>query len=66
MKVKVSLLVEVPEQLHEALQRFLDTHPEWNQQRAFASALSLFLMQNDGSNRAVNRIYLETLFDLEA
>ena len=66
MTPTISLLAEVPEQLHEGLQRFLDTHPEWNQQRAFASALSLFLMQNNGSDRAVNRIYLETLFDFEA
>lgn len=64
----VSLLVEVPEELHETLQRYLDTHPTWTQQRAFSAALSLFLMQNHGSNdtgcdRAVSRIYLDTLFE---
>ncbi|MGF1458068.1 MAG: DUF2811 domain-containing protein [Leptolyngbyaceae cyanobacterium] len=62
----VSLLVEVPEELHESLQSYLDSHPAWNQQRAFCAALSLFLMQNGSSDRRVNRIYLDTLFDFAA
>lgn len=62
----VSLLVEVPEELHESLQRYLDSHPAWNQQRAFCAALSLFLMQNGNCDRRVNRIYLDTLFDFAA
>lgn len=62
----VSLFVEVPEHLHEALQRYLDTHPAWNQERAFSAALALFLMQNGGSDRGVNRTYLDTLFDVAA
>jgi hypothetical protein len=62
----VSLLVEVPEELHESLQCYLDSHPAWNQQRAFCAALSLFLMQNGSCDRRVNRIYLDTLFDFAA
>lgn len=63
MSPRVSILVEIPEELHEAIQGYLDSHPTWNQQRAFSAALSLFLMQNGASDRAINRIYLETLFD---
>jgi hypothetical protein len=63
---KVSLLVEVPEELHESLQQFLDTHPQWNQDRAMSAALSLFLLQNDARNRNTGRIYLDTLFDFAA
>lgn len=62
----VSILVEVPEELHEAIQAYLDSHPNWNQQRAFSAALSLFLMQNGSSDRQINRIYLETLFGFAA
>ena len=62
----VSLLVEVPEDLHQSLQSFLDTHPTWNQQRAFSAALSLFLMQNGCSDQKINRIYLDSLFDFVA
>lgn len=69
---KVSLMAEVPEELYEALQVYLDGKPAWNQHRVFCAALSLFLMQNVSSHgpRAaskghhdVNRIYLDALFD---
>ena len=63
---KVSLLIEVPEELHAALQAYLDTHPEWSQERAFCAAMSLFLMQNGSGNRSTNHLYLESLFDFAA
>lgn len=60
---RVSLLAEIPEELHESLQEYLDTHPAWSQHRVFCAALSLFLMQNGTCDRSVNRIYLDSLFD---
>lgn len=63
MTPRVSLLVEIPEELHEALQIYLDSHSTWSQHRVFCAALSLFLMQNGHSDRRVNRIYLDALFD---
>ena len=70
MKVTVSILTEVPEALHESLQGYLEKNPEWDQDRVFAAALSLFLLQNGDSNtpessryyRQAARVYLETLF----
>lgn len=66
MTPRISLLVEVPEELHEALQNYVDVHPTWSQHRVFCAALSLFLMQNGQSDRQVNRIYLDALFDYAA
>lgn len=70
MMPRVSLHAEIPDELHEALKNYLDTHPTWNQHRVFCAALSLFLMQNSSPNgrdsvghRQVNRIYLDALFD---
>lgn len=63
MMPRVSLFAEIPEELHEVLQEYLDTHPAWNQHRVFCAALSLFLMQNGSSDRSINRIYLDSLFD---
>lgn len=69
---KVSLMAEVPEELYEALQVYLDGNPAWNQHRVFCAALSLFLMQNAtgdsqrsvaNGHRNINRIYLDALFD---
>lgn len=70
MKTKISILAEIPEELHESLQDYLETHPNWDQDRVFAAALSLFLLQNGTSTvtktsenyRACARVYLETLF----
>lgn len=70
MSVPVSILAEIPEELHESLKNYLETHPTWDQDRVFAAALSLFLLQNGDNKtgqasqnyRACARVYLETLF----
>ncbi len=72
MDTNVSLLVEIPEALHQTFLTFLDTRPDWDQDRVMSAALSLFLLQNrptaDRSNtrsdleRQTARIYLDSLF----
>jgi hypothetical protein len=61
MNSTVCLLAELPESLHCALRGYLDRHPDWDQDRAIAAALSLFLMQNN-TDRNAARVYLDTLF----
>jgi hypothetical protein len=63
MSPRVSLNVEVPEELHEALQSYLENRSSWSQHRVFCAALSLFLMQNGVSDRRINRLYLDAVFD---
>ncbi|MFB6275126.1 MAG: DUF2811 domain-containing protein [Halothece sp.] len=71
MKTNVSLSTEIPQELHESLQRYLDEHPSWDQDRVLAAALSLFLLQNSQNKveqnpqtyRRCAQVYLETLFD---
>lgn len=64
----ISLLIEVPEALHDALSEFLVSRPDWDQDRAMETALALFLLQNrsssDSSNsgRKAARVYLDALF----
>ena len=62
MNATVSLYAEVPETLHESLKNYLETHPDWNQDRVLTAALSLFLLQNGNSDRRAARVYLETSF----
>ncbi|CDM92465.1 MAG: DUF2811 domain-containing protein [Limnospira sp. PMC 1291.21] len=70
MNTSVSILTEIPETLHESLQGYLETHPDWDHDRVFSAALSLFLLQNGKNNtpealdscRVAARVYLETLF----
>lgn len=69
MDSTVSLLVEIPEVLHESLKNYLELRPDWDQDRVFAAALSLFLLQNHtesspgkAHHRHASRIYLDSLF----
>lgn len=62
MSSNVSILAEIPEDLHATLKRYLSTHPDWDQDRVFTAALSLFLLQNGDTDRRAARIYLNSLF----
>jgi len=62
MQTMVSVLTEIPEELYESLQSYLESHPDWDQDRVLAAALSLFLLQNGDSDRRAARVYLDTLF----
>lgn len=62
MKATVSIFTEIPETLHESLKNYLETHPDWDENRVLTAALSLFLLQNGDSDRRAARVYLETLF----
>jgi predicted TPR repeat methyltransferase len=62
MNTTVGIFTEIPEALHESLKIYLDTHPDWDQNRVLTAALSLFLLQNGESDRRAARVYLETLF----
>lgn len=70
MSTTVSILAEIPEELHETLKNYLESHPDWDQDRVFAAALSLFLLQNGGGSdriaspnyRSTAKVYLNALF----
>ncbi|HAN47128.1 MAG TPA: hypothetical protein DCQ32_11365 [Cyanobacteria bacterium UBA8156] len=70
MKATVSILAEIPEELHETLRSYLESHPDWDQDRVFSAALSLFLLQNGGyeangtsrNYRSAAKVYLNSLF----
>ncbi len=67
MDSPVSIFVEIPETLHESLIGFLDNRPDWDQDRVFSAAVSLFLLQNRNStDRQAARIYLDSLFQRTA
>ncbi len=58
----VSILSEIPEELHDTLKSYLSRHPDWDQDRVVTAALSLFLLQSGESDRRAARIYLDSLF----
>jgi len=70
MKKVVSVVTEIPEDLHESLKGYLDLHPSWDQDRVFAAALAKFLLQEGVKHSNLDnyddwkcaRIYLENRF----
>lgn len=62
MSTTISILADIPEDLHDALKSYLDTHPDWDQDRVLSAALSLFLMQYGKPDRKTARVYLDSLF----
>jgi Protein of unknown function (DUF2811) len=66
----VSILCEIPEELHEALRVYLETHPNWDQNRTFTAALSCYLLNNiatgdevgNDAHHKVSQVYIDTLF----
>lgn len=70
----VSILAEIPEDFHESLTGYLEIHPDWDCNRVFCAALSLFLIQNNNSDtpdasrnyRRTARVYLDSLFNRPA
>lgn len=60
---RVSLNVEIPEELYDSLRTYVENHQGWSQHRVFCASLSLFLMQNGVKDRQINRLYLDTVFD---
>ncbi len=66
MSSTVSILTEIPEELHDTLKGYLTSHPDWDQDRVFTAALSLFLLQNGNTDRRAARVYLNSLFQRSA
>jgi hypothetical protein len=62
MSATVSILIKIPHTLHEPVQNYLETHPDWDEDRLLAAAVSLFLLQNGDDDRRVSRVYLDTIF----
>ena len=62
MNSSVSIVAEIPEELYETLRAYLEEHPDWDQDRVFSAAISLFLMQNNEGDRRAARVYLDSLF----
>lgn len=63
MTSTVSILAEIPEEIHDVLRAFLESHPTWDQDRVYAAALSLFLLQNGECDRRASRVYLDSIFN---
>ena len=58
----ISFLAEVSVPLNTAMKAFIECHPNWDQYRLIQAALAGFLVQNGVKSRAVNRLYVDSMF----
>jgi hypothetical protein len=59
-----SLLVELPDELHKDCLSFLDQHPDWDQERMFTAAISLFLLQLGVNSPVPGECFVGAMGDL--
>ena len=56
---------QLPEDLYEAMGRFIAHHPQWDQYRLVQAAIAGFLFQQGCQERVVAQHYLSGLFQRE-
>ncbi len=59
----ISFQTTVPVPLKEAMHRFIDRYPNWDQYRLIQAALAGFLVQNGFTKREITRLYIGNMFD---
>ena len=66
MTMTLLIVDDLPDAIEEHLRAFSSQRPGWSQSRILCSALSLFLLQNGVSDRAVSQVYLQSMFGAAA
>ena len=61
----VSFQTEMPLPLQQAMIRFIEGHPNWDQYRLVQAALAGFLVQNGIESREITRVYVGNMFRRE-
>ena len=61
----VSFQSELPAPLQQAMARFIESHPNWDQYRLVQAALAGFLVQNGIESREITRVYVGNMFRRE-
>jgi|TARA_B100002052_G_C15872023_1_gene595170 hypothetical protein len=61
-ELMVSFQTPLPGNLHAAMGRFIEKHPQWDQYRLMQAALAGFLLQNGVQERDLTRRYISSMF----
>ena len=60
----ISFKCELQENLQEAMKKFVEDHPNWDQYRILQAAIAGFLMQKGFQNRDLTRLYIGNMFSM--
>ena len=60
----ISFKCELQENLQNAMNDFVEQHPNWDQYRILQAAIAGFLMQKGFQNRDLTRLYIGNMFSM--
>ena len=60
----ISFKCELQENLQNAMNDFVEEHPNWDQYRILQAAIAGFLMQKGFQNRDLTRLYIGNMFSM--
>ena len=60
----ISFKCELQGNLQEAMKKFVEEHPNWDQYRILQAAIAGFLMQKGFQNRDLTRLYIGNMFSM--
>ena len=58
----VSFIEEVPAYLNEAMRKYIDDHPNWDQHRLMQAAISGYLLEKGVTSLEMRRFYTQSMF----
>ena len=58
----ISFQTEIPKPIQQAMKKYIEKHPNWDQYRLLQAALAGFLIQNGISSRLITRLYVGNMF----
>ena len=61
----ISFKFDLHGNLQQAMNRFVEDHPNWDQYRILQAAIAGFLMQNGFENRNLTRLYVGKMFSID-
>ena len=61
----ISFKCDLHRNLQQAMNKFVEDHPNWDQYRILQAAIAGFLMQKGFQNRDLTRLYLGKMFSMD-
>ncbi len=61
----ISFKCDLHENLQQAMIKFVEDHPNWDQYRILQAAIAGFLMQKGFQNRDLTRLYIDKMFSMD-
>ena len=58
----ISFQTKIPKAIQQAMNAYIEKHPNWDQYRLLQAALAGFLIQNGISSRLITRLYIGNMF----